>query len=78
MINAERQTYLTQTGPRINGRTSGITSQKRKAEATGEITSGGDTSTTKIYRPPLGIRDRCWGSETIVGDEKVKIVNHRG
>ena len=42
MINVDKKTYLTQTGPRNNGQTSGITSQKRKARPTGEINSGGE------------------------------------
>jgi hypothetical protein len=41
MIDADEQTYLTQTGPRINERAIGTTSQKRKPDPLENIQSDG-------------------------------------
>ena len=55
MINTDRQTYLTQTGPRLNGRTSGITSKREKPGPQGKSNLVGSI---KYQETPVTAEDK--------------------
>ena len=76
MINVDKQTYLTQTGPRINGQTSGTTSQKRRPSPQEKSNLMGAINTRK----PITAEDRgkllpgtktiARGTSRITGDQR--------
>lgn len=73
MINVDKQTYLTQTSPSINGQTSDITSQKRKAGPTGEISYGRECIKYQELQNTDGDH-----AESLPGIGKVTATNCRG
>ena len=65
MMNADKQTFLTQTGPTVNGQTSGTTSQERKLGPVENIQSdeGQEIPGNKDLCRGMNISHSNWGQD---------------
>jgi hypothetical protein len=84
MINADKQTYITQTGPGINGQTSGTTSQKRKPGPLGKLPIWWGATDTRKHQSLQGNKGQCCGSNnhfqgqrSLIGDTSRITENQR-
>ena len=78
MTNADKQTYLTQTGPRINGQTSSITSQKEESQAHRRKSNLMGATNTRKQQSSLRIKQSCCqGQKLLLGEQAGSLGDQR-